>query len=310
MTLDGPYDALLRWVSEQSSGSWGSFREAHDWLFARSQLRPPRAWVTASTLASLGHMEVDWDSQRWAASRPCLITLPAAGAIALLVGARPKELEHRFWRLADGEAPPELFASASDQARGPRALFLQYGAWQELERLGAALRVPILPRAAEVIGNHLPDTDTLIQQAPIAAPPPRTYEVEEFDVETLSWSQTTQGRSPSLLRYRVPGAERYLLRDGPDFRRVSREAGIWHVVGQAGRQLVRHIGDTVNGDLSLPVATRLPMLQARAAVLSSGLVPGIVDGRLSFPNVPRPLALRIAGSIGQRLDEVGHEPHQ
>ena len=64
------HDLLLEWARERGEGSWTQLRHAHDWLFSgreRPAFQTPG--FTVGLLSTLGHMEMHWISQRWAASR-------------------------------------------------------------------------------------------------------------------------------------------------------------------------------------------------------------------------------------------------
>ena len=87
------HDLLLEWVSERGGGSWEQFKTAYDWLMPTRQRAE---WMTAGfaarMLATLGHLEIDWQARRWAAAPPVLTLLPSAGAHALLTGGRTRTL--------------------------------------------------------------------------------------------------------------------------------------------------------------------------------------------------------------------------
>lgn len=304
MTPPTKLDLLMRWVGEEAAGTWPGFRRAHDWLLSESGAPSAvPAWRTAWTLASLGHMEVDWVEERWAAAEPCLTTLPSAGAIAVLVGARPRALEESFWRYADAEAPPDLLPATASSPGAPTTFYVQYGTEDVLMDFADRLGVRVERRAAETLGRNLPEIEKIVEQAEPAAPPPRSFEIQKFNSETLRWDAAADGHTYGLFRYRAPGEVRHLLFD-VGYRHVSREAGIWAVLAHTGRNVIAYAPDTVNGELRVPRLAGLPLLQARAAVLCTGLVPAFEHGTLRFSNVPRQLADRIAASLGQTVEEV------
>ena len=80
------YEILLEWVSERGTGSWASFRDAHDWVFnaGRHDGKRVKATTTVHAFAMLGHVENDWDGGVWAAAPPTLTILPRGGAHAVL----------------------------------------------------------------------------------------------------------------------------------------------------------------------------------------------------------------------------------
>ena len=88
------YELLLRWASERGSGTWAEFRDAHDWLFnaGKADAEQVKATTSIHALSMLGHVEIDWESGRWAAAPAALTILPFAGAHAVLAGSRTRRM--------------------------------------------------------------------------------------------------------------------------------------------------------------------------------------------------------------------------
>ena len=88
-------DDLLRWASEAGGGSWRHLRDAAAYL-ARIHELDLRPWQLAVPLASLGHLDIDWEEQRWSVAPPAVVLSPGMGLCAYLVGARPSRMLERF----------------------------------------------------------------------------------------------------------------------------------------------------------------------------------------------------------------------
>src|SRR5665213_2065369 len=83
------WNLLVEWTSESGSGSWAQLRAGCAWLGSHgADERSP--WSAAHRLACLGHLDIDWDSQRWSAPPPVLTMLPRSGGYAIAAGGRTR----------------------------------------------------------------------------------------------------------------------------------------------------------------------------------------------------------------------------
>ena len=74
------------------------------------------SWA-ARTLATLGHLEIDWLDRNWAAAPTILTILPDAGAHALLIGSRTRELQVRLTRAVERQDDMWLHEHPQSDAR-------------------------------------------------------------------------------------------------------------------------------------------------------------------------------------------------
>jgi hypothetical protein len=294
------YELLLRWASECGTGSWLEFREAHDWLFNTGQQegKQVRATTTIHAMSMLGHLEIDWDVGQWAITPTALTILPNAGAHAILTGAR----SHGFLaHLAEAVATDEYFAESHRQDWGPDALFVAASDESAIEDLAERLRINYEVCVSERLTMMLPSLQSYLALSK-STPAAKGYGVERFNVRRLNWERVQDDRSAGLYRYDVWGRPvfRFVSDDGT-FYSVDWALGVHAEVARAGKREVRYQPESVNGTLRVPFAAQLPALQARTAVLCTGLMPHLEDRRWHYPNVPRPTAEAIASSVGQRL---------
>jgi len=298
------HDFLLEWLSERQSGSWADFRSGHDHLVAAdpagamgANQRP--TW-TAYVLSALGHVEVDWRARRWSACAPAVVNLPAAGGTAILVGARPRMLARRMQEFFDDEAVTDIDWVSHATRAGPAVVYVQYGSEAELVRFASHVGARYVGYAADTISARLPAVVGLVESARVRALPP-SFQLERFDPARLQWVDADLVAANGLYRYTVHGLYEHRLVRGGVAREVDRETGVWAELATASVNPLRYSHSTVNGTLSVPGVTRLPLLQTRAAVLCSGLPPVDDADRttVSYHNVPRLIANRIAKSLGQ-----------
>lgn len=306
------YNLLLDWVSERATGSWSDFREAHDWLSLEGVgSYRPKAATTALVLASLGHMEMDWARDTWAATPPAITILPSAGAHALFVGSRSRTLVRSMDHIAEEDGRIFLF---THQQEGPDALFVAVRDEVVVEELAARLGIHYEFSVADRLSRVLPSLDGVLVTARDLTPA-RGYGVRRLAIDAsgrLQWPEVEADRSPGLYSYDVWGREEFRWVDGSGrYLKVDKFTGTYAELRRLRRveQLKLRL-DTSTGELTVPADAPLPALQARAAVMCSGLVPAFDrrDRTRSYVNVPRSIAERIAESLGQHLSVEGSSP--
>jgi hypothetical protein len=299
------YDMLLRFVSEAGSGSWADFKQACDWIFADPEA--DGAVIAATNLASLGHIEISWTEERWAAASPLITMLPGSGGRALVTGARTASFGKT---LKEAVKRRELYLNTRNQAHAPTTWLVACSNADEVADLAMHLGAAYTYSAATQLGELLPSLRDLLRLSP-QGELTEGFEVDKFDPRSLSWGSTPEAATPGLYRCRTfRRREHALLDERRTWRRVPRELGIYAVLKSASRSVLHH---TREGELRVPGRCGLPAIHARAATLCSGRAPGtrIVreNGRrfiyLTFANVPIELAQKIATSLEQRLEEGG-----
>jgi hypothetical protein len=302
---DNPRDLLLEWVSERGSGSWSQFRDVHAWLQSGSE---PARWETASMIArqmsALGHIEVDWRSSSWAASPPVLTLLPAAGAHALLTGARTRELSNRLGEELDDRGDAFLLDPIA-QALAPSALLIACEDERAMQSIAARLGIKASYSAASQLAAILPRLASYLDLAS-STPAPKGYGVQALDPGDLSWNDVEEDRVAGLYRYQAPEGQKFRLVDagGASFA-VDLAVGTFVALASAGeRQRLKWFRSSLNGDLEAPLRAPLPTLHARALALCSGLAPERRGRALVYINVPEEIGRAVAASLGQELKVV------
>jgi hypothetical protein len=295
-------DLLLEWASERGSGSWQQFRDAQEWILnaeSGDSWRPTPGF-SARLLSTLGHIEVDWRGAKWAVAPPLLTLLPAAGAHALLTGARTRALMERLREVSD---VPSLYVSPLRQRMAPTALLIACEDETNIEALAGALGIDYEYSVSERLSHLLPELDSYLGLA-VSMPAASGYGVTRLDVGDLSWIDVESDRSPGLYCYDAYGRPIYRLVVGSEeIYDVDLAMGVWAALSRWGENRLRYREDVVNGTLVVPLGAPLPTLHARTAALCSGLAPSRVGGELWYRNVPYATAGRIARSLDQTLVE-------
>lgn len=300
--MDDPFDLFLAWLSERGSGTWEDLKSAHAWLFgqaANTAWRRP-SW-SVYVLSAGGHIEMDWSTGRWSAAYPCLVNLPAGGAMAALVGARPAALVDRLRRETGEAADLDLVLSELGLPDGPRVFYVQYGSEADISELCSRLGAKFERYAALWMSRLLPSIHDHLQLARVAAAPPRGHDLALFVPQTFDWLPVESAEGDGMYRARSFGPDRHWFKSGDMVREVDRDFGMWAALARQGQKVMSYTSLEINGELVLPARARLPVIHARTAVLCSGLPPRrSPDGRfVRYLNVPAPIARSIAESLGQ-----------
>jgi hypothetical protein len=312
-------DTFLEWLSEKGEGTWDEFRSTWSWLISKNEAvresDPARvAGVIAANLSALGYLEMAWQPEaRWAIASPTITMLPESGGRALLTGARTRRL---CWLPRDRKASPTgLIPEAADELdlwidypqlrKAPTSVLIASSQPEDAERLAKQCGISYSYSVSQQLSAMLPDLDLymrLWEQRPL----PQGFPVERFDAATLRWIQSSeeQASRPGLYRSITWHAHVHTLvaATGRPLR-ASRQHAVFELLRWDAKQVLRY--DDASRELWTPVGARLPLLQERAAVLCSGLLPMFrkrekLNG-LVYLNVPRVVAKRIASSLSQNL---------
>jgi hypothetical protein len=297
------YNLFLEWLSESGCGTWSDFARVHQWLFPSAPgRRPVKPNHTASMLASLGHVEIDWHEGRWSVAPPILTILPGAGEHAVLVGSRTRTLAARLEKATAVDATDDLLLRVFPQASAPDAVFVACTNESNVLDLATTLGIGFEYSVAGRLSALLtPVSEGLI---PVASPPESALERQRWDPRTLRWNPAVGQWQAGLYRYRTAGLRKYrYFTDSSTCYRVEFPVGAYVELRRIGSNVLTYSYEGVNGVLSVPARVPLPALQARVAALCSGIAPAF-DGKIDavkYLNVPQDLANSIADSLGQDL---------
>lgn len=292
-------DRLLRWMSEKGHGTWREFRVAHAWVSDQPGDTAEPAWAAARDLQDLGYAEFAWGKDLdWCVAPPVLSLLPASGGLGYLTGARTASL------VAALAADEECFPDAVRQGgSGPHGVFVSIASWAEASALANRLDVSLEFAFPERISDALPDLQTMLA-AGRPSPFPLGFERQRFEPAALEWRDVSEDDAPAAGLYRIQTwgrTEFRLVRDADHILACSPEVGVYEVLRWERVTLLEYSPE--HATLRVPVVARLPVLHARAAALSSGLLPRLVYATnaywLIYDNVSAEVADAIAGSLSQ-----------
>lgn len=300
--LSVDHELMLEWVSELGSGTWDQFRRVNDWLL-NSNLsgRERRPSSTAIMLTTLGHIEIDWSSNKWSAAPPVLTVIPSAGAHAILIGCRTRHLKQRLQQYAAENQ--DFYLAPCAQLEAPDAIFIGTSDEKHVRELAAHVGVQYEFSVSDRLSDLLPEFGSYLSLARHSVPT-RGFGVERFDAASLQWKEVGADSLPGLYKYKAYGRPEFRFVDSASaFLALDRPIGIYAELRRTERSVLRFEEDALNGTLVVPVAAPLPWMQARCAALCSGLEPWLErrDWTRRYVNVPAEIAARIARSLDQEL---------
>lgn len=293
---------LLLWIGETRSGRISQLRDIAA-AYVRGSGRDVPFPATArwlSDLSMLGVLNLAWETDRWAAIRPCLTQLPGNLALGMLSGSTPVE---SLERLMSSELQIDIVQNGGNKygLPIPDVIVVQADNVREFEAAAKDMGARFALCIAELLADSLP---RVTKGANAAGPNyPRTpverYEVIRHDFEAIQRPPIADG----TYRQKISGRwTHWLLRDG-EWSHTDRPAGILLELERLGINPLEwqpYSSRSTVGSLLLSFGVDLPVAQARAAVLCSGFLPQVGDyGAVSrFDNVSREVASSIALSVG------------
>lgn len=289
------FDALLDWASEMAEGSWSQWRET----CVELRVEPTLAM---QDLAALGHVEVDWTSDRFSCPPPTAAFLHGSSGSVLLTGARPRGLLDRLSEL-EAELVDELDFFVHDptpQLRGPRTVLIE-AELDDIEQLCAAADLQYVFDPAGRIAELLPEA-TLERVAHRETWPPRDDVPRRlFDPHALRFTPAAAECEGLWWYDGYRREEAWILTGGHWWQVPTREYAPY--LAHSKTTFLRY--DPPHRQLTVPQPVPLPPLHARCATLASGRLPRrspSTNGTVAlYENISPELAERIATSLGTPL---------
>lgn len=297
------YNLLLTWVSERGTGTWQQFREAHAWMeaVAAQGAGEVPASRTLEHLTRLGHVELARRDSKWSVAPPVVTVVPGASVHAVVVGARTAPFEMALVEAIGATQHLDLIRRT--QAEGPDTLYVSCSDERILAEVAMQVGARYEYSVGERLSQLLPEIGVLLTTD--AAPPPSPgYGMARWDPDSNRFTPTDNLGIPGLFRYEVYGATQFRFSPSA-YRYVDLDfsTGRFAELNRLDRSVLTYEREAINGILRVPVKADLPALQARAAILCSGLLPQFDKATLTrgYLNVPRVIAERIGASLGQTL---------
>lgn len=304
-------DELLRWTSEVGNGTWDSLKLAIGQLATKHSFKM-KAWSFASMLSHLGHLDIDWNQNRWSIAKPTLNLIPGLGLCMLLTGSRPFHFEKLFEDATDDlSVYPLPFEQKrkekyQDKILGPKSLFATFDTIEKAEKLAELIKAPLNLDPGKNLLALLASVERPIQ----LAAPPFNNECKFFDPNKLEWRNAQQPLKAGLYKvesYRIS----HLWFDGESWSHIEPSLGQFKAIKQTDNVVLEWSPDTYSDGihseasrLEVAEAVFLPNLVERALTLYSGFLPRYYQSSLSGRSVRRYLNVPVetAQMLGVMLD--------
>jgi hypothetical protein len=294
-------DRLLEWASSRTDGSWDQLKSAVTWLW--NELEPTRSSspsMLVRNLSILGHVEISWAKNQWSVCAPRLVRLPGILHYGVLAGFRTRRFIDHVLDLADREDDYSVVVDSVNQQDAPTAYFVGATTSGDLYAFARAINVPIVEGLTDAILTRLPTLSDQLKNAPLAPPPPG--EAEQFDAKALRWVPVSGSRPAHLERVNHFG--RYITlfpATSSEWREVDLDLGVFAELQARQIQVVEWQQDAVAGTLRVRRETHLPLLQARALALASGLLPAPTGAWHAYANIGLAESEAVCRSLGQAM---------
>jgi hypothetical protein len=244
----------------------------------------------------LGHLEVAFGLDRWAAPPCCLIGLEEPAGRLLMTGAitsnRPDQIDSA---LASKGVDAAVLGPFDEGGRGPSSWHVEArpDTWDDVQ---AATGLQVVRSAARGIAAALPPCDLAVIAT--AHLPDDRFPAAPIDPDTLlpAWGRPVMVGAPAIQLLQGGRPVWWILHaDGSASRLPSGEWAVWLA---ARDQPQAPIVLDPDGTLRVDAAAPLPPLHARAACLCSGRLPARAH---SAPGVAEDRHRAVPPSVGEAI---------
>lgn len=271
------HDRFLEWCSVRRDGTRATITEALEFLFGAQSAT--QSYRQLSQLERLGHLEVDWSSgANWCVTPPALTLLRNSGGNALFVGMRPPGFEEVVREYATTH---QLTFTVLEQSDGPAAWYLASFDDAMVRDAANGLGLAHVPRAARRYADRLPTITAQVEAHRRVFRPGRTA-CQRFIANALAFEPYEGSRDlpEGLYQFQDYGPASYVVVGPGSSTAVCRDRWVavhFELLRQRRRRNVstfHTVGwDAETETLYSRAKVQLPPLAARAATLSSGLLP-------------------------------------
>jgi hypothetical protein len=302
-------DEVLQWASELGSGRWDTLQEGILHVCKKHKLNI-RPWVLVSQLSNLGHLDMDWDAQKWSIAKPALNIVPGLGLCAILTGSRPHfllELFNDAANIRDVYPIPDL-QQPKNKYNGtpiaPSPVIIKCNTLETAKAVASKAKIDLIINPAESLSNVLPDFSAITGNR---ASPSGNLEREWFCPRTLGWKDSTGNPLRGLHKIDIANSPEYRWMDGEVWWHTDLPAGQFLAMKDVEKTVFKWSEGTPNRGVAnrfeMLKELRLPSLAMRTATICDGFLPEEAADRehIRFLNVPLRVAKRIAHSVGHEV---------
>ncbi len=296
-TENNVFDYLLYYISHQGRLPWNALKDAVIRLTDNQNQYKPSTYL--KSLARLGH--VDYDPMNL--TKVAIVIAPATLVETsvenrfVLVGSRTHDFINEV-----NECVLDTGAIMDKQSEkyAPTTLVLSDltdTIFTRLEELGIHISKAFSAKLSKLLPTPIRTTFPRINM-------PHMDSLKLFNLESLGYEPNIQHYGNGL--YEIPdyGSNLYILKTGPDRRKVPRDWGEWLALSNAGRtgRFVSYVEK--NKTLCVKYPLHLPIIIDRCATLCSGFPPELKGNFYHYLDVPSGIAYQITKSLYQGWEAI------
>lgn len=289
------YDSLLYYLSHEGEISWEKFKDAVGRIANDQSHYNPSTYLHA--LARLGHLEYDPMNLSLVAIAPAVLVETAVENRYALAGSRTPDFIEKIKKCVSetgGTTTSRL------EQYAPTTFILSDltdDSFSELEKLDIYFSRAFSAKLSKLLPTPTP---TLFKEIDI--PIPDSFRL--FNLMTFKYEPNIQHRDNGL--YEIPqyGPSVYILKNGPDQRKVPRDWGEWLALSNAGRTVGFLAYIKTNKTLCVKHPLHLPIIIDRCAALCSGFPPTKKGNFYIYADVPVGIAYQITKSLHQNWEVI------
>lgn len=223
---------------------------------------------------------------------PVLGCLAVQGSTAALYGGRTPLLAEALRNAAETHG----CRFETERLQDCPTLIRVVGDREKIEAIAGRIEVSFEPNHARRVAEEAPPIPHILETAS-EEPAPLNWQVRSFDFKTYSW---IDGLLPNAACEYVPthGHSKYFVhRRRGKLLRMSKRDSLYAAAMLKGVRLIEYDADAMR--LSTPLFAPMPELYARAASLCACRPAEILNGRITYRDVPPEVAALLMVAAGQ-----------
>lgn len=289
------FDGLLYYLSHISELDWEKFKDVVKNLTRGEPNLKYSTYLTS--LARLGHLDYDpMNLDKVVIAPPVLVETAVKDRYVLLGSRSPNFLQEikkcvsktggKFYSSSEQYAPTTIILSELTQV-----------SFTDVESLGIHLS-----RVFSAKLSVLLPSPKRANFPKIKAPLSNSW--NKFNIKTLKYEKDSHFLDDGL--YEIPqyGPDVYVLKSGPDQRKVPRDWGEWLLLSTTGRRTGLISYEKKSQTWCVNRNLLVPLIVDRCATLCSGFSPKLVDGFFCYSDVPTGIAYQLTKSLCQDWEVV------
>jgi len=291
-TASNVFDKLLYYSSHVGKLTWMNFKQATKCL--TRDKGPFKASTCLTSLARLGHLDFDPMNLSDITAAPASLVETAIVDRYVLIGARTPSFLDNIRKSVSSTGGK--FQSIAEQYSSKTIVLseLTEASLVGIESLGVHISLTFSAKLANVLPTpeypSFPHSETAFPDS-----------LTKFNLNSLEYDKLDNHQSYSDGLYEIPqyGPSVYILKSGPNQRRVPRDWGEWLALSISGKTTGLISYEEKSRTWCVRRKLRVPLLVDRCATLCSGYPPRFISKFTCYQDIPAGIAYRLTKSLYQ-----------